>query len=362
MKLYQAKKLPIDNLDWIKLLPLITEANREISRYDGFLSSIINPNVLLAPLLLQEAVLSSKIEGTQATVGDVLKYEAGEKFEKLKEADIEEVNNYRNALLFAADYLKKKPITLNMIKEVHSILLLGVRGHNKSRGNFRTVQNWIGQQGSPIEKAKYIPPSPLELYDLLDNWEKYVNNKERDFIVQTAIMHAQFEIIHPFNDGNGRVGRILIPIFLNANKLLSLPTFYISEYLESNREQYYNALNIITSDDDWQNWIEFFLKAIIKQAQNNINKAREINNLYEEMKKRITDITHSQYQIAALDSIFCNPIFTIPSFLKDSNIPLASAKRIITILKNEGIIEVLEEASGRKPAKYVYSKLLDITK
>lgn len=361
MKPYKAKKLPMDNLDWIKLLPLITEANREISRYDGFLSSIINPSILLAPLLLQEAVLSSRIEGTQATIGDVLKHEAGEKFERIKEIDIEEIKNYRKALLFAAEYLKNRPITLNMIKEVHSILLFDVRGHNKSRGNFRTVQNWIGQQGNPIEKAKYIPPSPLDLNDLLDNWEKYINNKEKDFIVQTAIMHAQFEIIHPFIDGNGRVGRILVPIFLSANKLLSLPTFYISEYLEANREQYYNTLNEITKNDDWQSWIDFFLKAVIQQAIINTEKARNINTLYEEMKKKITNITHSQYQIAALDTIFCNPIFTKPSFIRDSKIPKPSARRIIDILENENIIEIYEKSSGRKAAKYVYSNLLDIT-
>ena len=217
----------------------------------GFcLQGIINPQVLLSPLTTNEAVLSSRIEGTQASLVEVLEFEASPKvdIQTEKQKDIQEIINYRQAIGMAVEWLEEKPVTLNMIKEIHSILLDSVRGKDKGRGRFRTVQNWIGRPGTPMECAEYVPPEPMRLMEFLSNLEKYIHYEGKDPLVQLAIVHAQFEIIHPFVDGNGRVGRILAPLFLYEKRVLSSPMFYISQYLETNRNLYYDCLKAISQD------------------------------------------------------------------------------------------------------------------
>ena len=260
MKPYIPDTLPLQNIDWVKFVNLIGKANAELARYDGILQGIINPHVLLSPLTTKEAVLSSRIEGTQASLVEVFEFEASKQadIQTEKQKDIQEIINYRKSMGIAVNWLAKKPITINMIKEVHSILLDSVRGKDKGRGRFRTVQNWIGRPGTSIEQAEYVPPEPMRIMEFLSNFEKYIHYEEKDILVQLAIVHAQFEIIHPFVDGNGRVGRILIPLFLYEKRLLSLPMFYISEYFETNRDEYYDRLKAITSEKRWEEWIEFF--------------------------------------------------------------------------------------------------------
>lgn len=214
------EKLPLENINWEDLLPNIVKANSAVAKFDGLLESILNPLLFLNPLMTQEAVLSSKIEGTQASLSEVLAFEAAPKRKQDNINDIEEVINYRNALLFATKELENRPICLNFIKDMHEILLQGVRGQNKARGEFRRIQNWIGKSNSTIETASYVPPEPHLLLEFLSDWEKYCHYDEKDKLVQLAIIHAQFEIIHPFLDGNGRIGRILIPLFLFEQKIL----------------------------------------------------------------------------------------------------------------------------------------------
>src|SRR3989338_1678207 len=290
MKPYIPERLPLQSLDWVRFITLIGQANAELARYDGILQGIINPAVLLSPLTTKEAVISSKIEGTQASLEEVLQYEASPDVKTEKYDDIREIINYREAMRFSVQWMKKKPITLNLIKEMHGILLDSVRGKDKGRGNFRTGQNYIGKPGAPIEQATYIPPSPLVLMDHLTNFEKYIHYDEKDRLVQLATVHAQFEIIHPFLDGNGRLGRILIPLFLYEKQVLHSPMFYISEYLESNRDEYYARLKAISEEKAWDDWIEFFLRAIIEQAKANSVKAKSILDLYEKKKTPITDM------------------------------------------------------------------------
>ncbi len=359
-KPYVPQALPLSSLDWVRFVPLIGQANAEIARYDGILQGIINPGVLLSPLTTKEAVLSSKIEGTQASLEEVLQYEASPDVKTKKYDDIQEIINYREAMRFAVGWLKEKPITLNLIKQMHGILLNSVRGKDLGRGNFRTGQNYIGKPGAPIEQAKYIPPAPLNLMEYLSNFEKYVHFDEKDRLAQLAIVHAQFEIIHPFLDGNGRLGRILIPLFLHEKKMLHSPMFYISEYLESNREEYYARLRAITEENKWDDWIEFFLRAIVEQAKANSIKAKSILALYEKKKTRITEVTRSQYSIKILDTIFARPIFNTTDFIKYSRIPKASAMRLLKILRKEGILSTLTEGSGRRAEVMMFNKLLDI--
>ncbi|MFK5947756.1 MAG: Fic/DOC family N-terminal domain-containing protein, partial [Methylococcales bacterium] len=223
---YIPNTLPIENLDFKQLFGLATMANAQLARYDGLLQGIPNPAVMLSPLTNQEAVLSSKIEGTQATVDEVLEHEAGLIKDGEKYKDIQEISNYRSALFQASEHIQTYPINLALVREIHKILLSSVRGQNKTPGDFRVDQNWIGKDGCLIEDASFVPPEPIQMQNSLDDWQTYLGGSDIDTLLQAAVMHAQFELIHPFKDGNGRIGRILIPLFLFQKKVLSQPMFY----------------------------------------------------------------------------------------------------------------------------------------
>lgn len=362
MKPFRPHNLPIKSFDWSKYISLIAEANRELARYDGLLQSIPNTEVILSPLTTQEAVLSSKIEGTQASLEEVLEFEAKKNKNIPKYEDIEEVLNYRNSLKEATEKIQNGlPISLRLIKEMHRSLLQGVRGENTDRGNFRRIQNWIGKPGSKIDDASYIPPPPNTVMNHLDNFEKYIHFEEKDRIVQLAFIHAQFEIIHPFLDGNGRIGRLLIPLFLFEKGILNKPLFYISAYFEADRESYYSKLNSITSDNNWEQWVEYFLSGVIFQAKKNVLLAKEILLLYDKLKSEIMDLTGSKYSIRILDFLFEKPVFTSTDFLNYLGANRAVVRRNIEKLAAENIISPLERGTGTKATVYRFSRLLEIT-
>jgi Fic family protein len=356
---YVPLPLPLQDLDYRRLIGKIGPANGALARYDGLLQSVINPGVLLSPLTNREAVLSSKIEGTQATVDEVLEYEAGLDFEREKVDDIQEVVNYRKTLVLASDYLVDRPLSLSLVRQMHAVLLNSVRGAGKSPGEFRCDQNWIGPIGCTIEHATYVPPSPLQLLDHLQAWEAYLAANDFDLLVQVAVVHAQFELIHPFKDGNGRIGRLFIPLFLYQKRVLGSPMFYLSEYLEEHRELYYARLLGISRDGDWTGWIEFFLDAITEQAQANTIRVREILALYERMKLQITALTRSQYAITVLDTLFDRPIFQSGDFVLRSGIPKQTAMPFLRALRNAGVLHTLRESSGNRSAIYAFRELLN---
>jgi len=360
MKPYIPEDLPLKSIQWPLFIRLIGQANAALARYDGILHGIINPDILLSPLMTQEAVLSSRIEGTQATIEEVLEFEAAPEVETSRYEDIQEIINYRKAMFISIEELKKRPISLNMLLNMHSVLLDSVRGHNKGRGRFRNIQNWIGAPGTPMENATYIPPEPQNLMDYLSNFEKYIHYDEEDRLVQLAIIHAQFELIHPFIDGNGRLGRILVPLFLFEKDLLGSPMFYISSYLEQHRAEYYHKLRTISESSDWSGWISFFLTAIIEQAKNNSEKVLSILALYERMKTEVARLTHSQYSIQTLECIFDRPIFKSTDFPQRSKIPRASAMRIINSLKDNNILVALKPGKGRRAGIFMFKELIDI--
>jgi len=356
---YTPKNLPIQNIRWESFVHLIGKANMEIGRFDALLQSIPNPTVLLSPLTTNEAVLSSQIEGTQATLKEVLEFEANPQKETKKYEDIQEVINYRRALKVAIDEMEKYSLSTRVIKKAHEILLQGVRGENKDRGNFRREQVFIGKPGAKIEQATYVPPSAEKVPDLMSNLEKYIHSEEKDLLVQLAIVHAQFEIIHPFLDGNGRVGRMIIPLFLYFKEAISYPSFYLSEYLESHRDEYYSALLDISENNNWEAWITFFLEAVIEQSKENVTKAKKIKSLYEQKKQEITELTKSQFAIKILDALFIKPIFKSGDFIRISKIPKTSAFRYIAILEKNGIIS---SDKKHKNKLYFFKELLDIVK
>lgn len=361
MNPYQPEQLPLGELDWKRFRRLLGPANAALGRYDGILNGVINPEVLLSHLMTQEAVLSSRIEGTQATLEEVLEFEASEEAEPERKADFHEVLNYRSALRYAVESMKNRPICLNLMLETHEILLSGVRGRDKARGQFRHEQNYIAKPGAPLDHATFVPPAPSLVESLMRNFETYIHYDEDDRLVQLAIVHAQFELIHPFLDGNGRLGRMLLPLFMYEKALLSSPVFYLSEYLESHRDQYYDRLRAISHSRDWEGWISFFLTAIIEQAKVNTDKARRILDLYAAKKTKVADLTHSQYAIRAVDALFMSPIFTGSVFVKRSGIPPATAKRILRVLAEQNVLGELREGAGPFPTYYVFSKLIAIT-
>lgn len=359
MKPYVPDSLPLANLDFARLLPKVGPANAALARYDGLLQSVVNPGVMLSPLTQREAVLSSKIEGTQATVDEVLEFEAGMDFDAEKIKDIQEVVNYRKTLTLATSVVDQRPISLGLLKQMHGVLMDSVRGANKMPGEFRSEQNWIGAAGSTIEQASFVPPSPLQLLDHLQAWERYLAGDDVDVLLQCAVAHAQFELIHPFKDGNGRIGRLLIPLFLFQKRALAGPMFYLSDYLESHRDMYYARLQAVSREGDWTGWIAFFLDAVTQQALANTDRVRAMMALYEDMKRRIAELTRSQHAIAVLDGLFDRPIFQSGDFVQRSGIPKQSALPFLRSLREAGILQVLRESSGRRSAVLAFRELLN---
>jgi len=332
-----------------------------VARYEGVLHAVPNAHVLLAPLTTQEAVLSSRIEGTQATFNEVLEFEASEDSATgEKRDDIQEVLRYRAALREAISGMKSIPLSQRLIRDAHRVLMQGVRGENKTPGEYRRVPNWIGKPGCEQTEAKFVPPAASDIPDLMSTWEKFLHADAPDRLVQLAVLHVEFEAIHPFLDGNGRLGRLLVPLFLVHKGLLSGPNFYISAYFEANRDAYYERLLAVSRDDDWTGWCKFFLEAIVKQAESNELKARRILSLYQEKKDWIAEHTSSQYAVKALDWFFRRPVFRASDLAKTSGIPGGTANRILRIVREAGMLTEIRAASGRRPAFLAFLELLDI--
>ena len=363
MQPYIPRPFPPSNLALEPILALVGRANASLARYDGLLESLVNPQVLLSPLLMKEAEFSSRIEGTIATANEVYQREAGEDFGPEKAADIQEVLNYRHTLRMAGDSIQKRPVSLHLIRQMHETLMSGVRGKNKNPGNFRDTQNWIGPRGCSMEEATYVPPPPFTLDDLLDNFIQYLNAQQDDIdpIVQTAMMHAQFEMIHPFDDGNGRIGRILIPLFLTQKHCLVSPTFYISRYLESHREEYNGRLELISKDGDWLGWIRFFLEALVEQANNNLYLIRQVIQLYEDKKREISALLHTDQAIHVVDLLFDTPVFRATDVHLRLGIQRQRAANYIRALREAGIIIEIRPARGRRAALLSFEDLWRIT-
>ena len=360
---YHYGKFPPKNLAKDKSLQqLINKARENLVRYDGLLLAISNPKVLLTPLLKQESVLSSKIEGTQSSLSDVLEFEADEnkKINLDKKNDILEVINYRLAIEKATKLLNTYPLSNKVLLKTHKVLMQGVRGKNKSPGIYRKVPNWIGSDNNK-ENARFIPIDANKIGNAMSEWEKYIHDDNSlDDFLKVAILHAEFEAIHPFLDGNGRLGRIFIPLYLWQKKILSSPSFYISAYFEKNRQKYYDLLLNISRKNDWASWCKFFLQAIIKQSQDNQNKVKKIMLLFKELRIRIPEITKSQYGITALDYIFNKPYFNSKQFYNEVKIPKPTAQRLLKVFCNSEILLLGKKGVGRTPNFYLFSKLLNI--
>ena len=312
------EKLPIElskSLYDCEVIKLISKANNAMGAYRGFLINTINPMLLISPLVSQEAVLSSKLEGTHATIEDFINYDAGNEVSVSKD-EMQEVMNYRSALYFALGKMStisddseegrhKLQLSVRLIKEMHKILLDNVRGQNKSPGEFKTEQNYIGNSA----EITFTPLPPELTQDYMANFEQYIHFDEVDLLVQAALIHCQFEMIHPFKDGNGRIGRLLIPLFLYYREMLPVPTFYMSAYFEKDRTMYLEKLSAVSQKNDYATWIKYFLEGVIQQAEINTLKAKALLDRYNEFKDICISGMSSKYAIPLLDEIFQRPAF-----------------------------------------------------
>lgn len=355
--------LPLDFFKLItpEIMQLISEANNAIGKYSGFLSSIPNPSILLAPITTQEAVLSSKLEGTHATIEDIFNHEAGNATE-IQDDEIKEILNYRKALVYAvnnitpADKLheesSKSPLTVKIIKSMHKILLDNVRGSTKHPGHFKVNQNYIGGTGH----ISFTPLPPLLTEQYMSNLEVYIHKDELDTLTQAAIIHAQFEMIHPFEDGNGRIGRLMIPLFLYYRSRIPLPIFYLSSYFNANKDIYIAKLANISKSKSWQEWITYFLTGVTQQADINVKKANAILLLYENYKANAKEIKSYRF-IDFLDFIFEHPIFTTNSAIEELQVSRQTCSSIFNKMEKLGMIS--SRVVGNKKT-YIFDKLLFI--
>lgn len=323
---------------------LLSEAHGQLGQLSGIGELLPNPDLLIRPYITREAVLSSKIEGTQASIIDIFEFEAKAKVdseEDSKTKRIQEVINYIHALRKCIKKIQKgESITLTMIKDAHKTLLHNVRGQERTPGEFRKVQNWIGPEGSKIEDAVYVPPAPYYLKEILSEAEKFIQRSPERIpvLIQCALIHYQFEAIHPFADGNGRVGRLLLPLMLADRHLLSRPLLYLSAYFERNRTEYYRQLLNVSQNSAWSEWIRFFLTGIIQQASDaitNIRKLMELRSKYEEklrLKKASGNITR------LTEYLFANPVVTIPSAASYLELTYPAAKNTVEYLKEMGVL------------------------
>ncbi len=308
---FNPPKLP-PKIDYATLVEGIAKAHAAIARLDGLLANLPNPALLSRNFLTKEAVLSSQIEGTQATLDDVLEQDAKEvKTEhNEKERDFREIMNYRFALERGVKMLQDRPLGENVIKELHRILLRSARGDNKGPGQFRRKQVFIGRPGLGIDHATYIPPLPPAIPELFSDLERYIHGSmERDVLVQIAVVHYQFEAIHPFEDGNGRIGRLIISLMLYEKKILSYPFIYLSEFFEEHRQDYYDLLRGVSEKGDWESWLLFCLKGLEVQAYKAQQTSKKILDLHASLKEKVLALD-SKYANDFLDALFVNPFFS----------------------------------------------------
>ena len=344
-------------LDWSpRLIGVLSDADRLIGRLAGEGGRLPNPHILMRPFVRREAVLSSMIEGTQATLGELLAAEAGAVVERSPE-DLREVGNYVVALEHGIARLKKLPLCVRLTRELHEKLMTGVRGQQATPGSFRTTQNWIGRPGSTLGTASYIPPSPGEVEPCLAAWEKVLHESDLPPLVTIALAHYQFEAIHPFLDGNGRVGRLLITLFLIERQILPTPLLYLSAFFEASRRDYYDSLRGISDRGAWNDWLEYFLLGVARMSEDALSRATRINHLLAQWQKRVSgEATNNPLRVVEL--LGANPFITTTGAATKLGVAFTTAQRAIERLEQAGILNRLGKA--KRGRVYCARALLEI--
>lgn len=319
-----------------EMVSLLTSATKALATLDTLSSYIPNMNLFVSMYVRKEALLSSQIEGTQATLEDVL----DPLIEKNANQNVADVVNYIKATEFALERMNTLPLCNRLIKETHEVLMSGVRGQEKNPGEFRTSQNWIGAAGSSLKNARYIPPNPEDMINAMFDLEKYINSDDSlDLLIQAALLHYQFETIHPFLDGNGRVGRLLITLFLMEQKVLNSPALYISYYLKKNRIEYYDRMSEVRNKDNYEQWIKFFLNAIKESADESVDTIKKLSELHDANIKKIDAMGRAAKNARAVfDYLEQNPIIDIGKTAEELNLAFSTVSLAVNRLMDAEIL------------------------
>jgi len=344
-----------------ELQTLLSKADRALARLDGVVTVLPNPDLFIAMYVKKEALLSSQIEGTRASLEGVLEFEA-DLTPKEDIDDIKEVVNYIKALDYGIEKLKKLPMSLRLIKEIHKILIKGTRGMHKTPGEFRRTQNWIGPPGASLNEATFVPPPPGMLLELMGNLEKFIHSKDNiPPLIKIALIHSQFETIHPFLDGNGRIGRLLITFYLYWMNILSKPLLYLSFHFKKNRAEYYDLLMKVRKESVWEEWIKFFLKGIGEVSEEATNTARKIIKLKDDLITKLYENSISSiYAVKLIDLLFKIPLISTNDIIHKFNVSGVSANKLIKKFEKIGI---LKEMSGKQRyRKYLFTDYVEIIK
>lgn len=346
---------PPINID-MELALALSKADAALSELSGLGGQLPNPHLLISPYIRREAVLSSRIEGTKANLSDLLIDEIEDDNSKRSvNADIQEIRNYTYALEHGITLLPELPLSLRLIREIHAKLMTGVRADKATPGEFRRTQNWIGPAGSTPMTAAFVPPPVVEMHECLDEWEKFLHVHDViPDLIQCALMHVQFETIHPFLDGNGRVGRLLVAFFLIERKRLSQPLLYLSAFIDAHKNDYYDLLQRVRTHGDWIPWIRFFLQGVTETATAAGMQARELHQLQEQYRAQLRDKPNA---LVLIDNLFINPYMTIGRAAKILGKTHPTAKAAITAMEQG---KILRELTGRQWGRvYVCQPVLD---
>lgn len=335
----------------------LVEASKNLTLLDALASFVPNINLFVSMYVRKEALLSSQIEGTQCTLDDIF----DPLIEENTNQNVSDVVNYIKATEYALDRLNTLPLCNRLIKEAHRILMEGVRGQEKSPGEFRYSQNWIGGQNSNIKTARYIPPNVLDMQEAMSDLEKYINSDDSlDPLIQAALIHYQFETIHPFLDGNGRIGRLLITLFLIDKKVISCPALYISYFLKINRIEYYDRMSQVRKTGDYEQWILFFLQALADSSSDAIDTIDKLTKLHNKNINILDDISPRQKAnvLKVFNYLEKNPIIDIQKTANALNLSYNTVVKAILLLIDKGIL--IQSAKSGKAKIYSYFDYLDI--
>jgi Fic family protein len=338
-----------------RLTRLLSEADRSLGRLDGVASVLPNPELFVSMYVRQEAVLSSQIEGTQSTLEDVLRFEIDETGRE-QPADVRDVVNYVRAMNYGLDRLKRLPLSLRLIREIHGELMEGGRGKQRSPGEFRRTQNWIGPAGSTLASASFVPSPVPEMKAALGALEKFMHDTSLPVILHCGLVHAQFETIHPFLDGNGRVGRLLITFLLCERGVLQRPLLYLSHYLKTHRSEYYDRLMSIRNDGDWEGWLGFFVRGICEVSSSATSTARSILELREKHRKQVGERIGSAAGAALLDYLLEQPLLSVRLIEDRLNCSYGAANKLVAQFEAAGLLR--EITGGKRNRRYRYDPYL----
>lgn len=333
-------------INWTpELIRSLSDADRLIGQLSGEGKQLPNPHLLIRPFIKREAVLSSRIEGTQATLGELLANDAGASVNRSPD-DLKEVGNYVKALDYGIKRLESLPLSLRLIREIHEKLMEGVRGDFATPGQFRKSQNWIGPAGCTLQNASYIPPSPEVLMDCLGEWEKFLHNTNVPPLAQAGLLHYQFEAIHPFLDGNGRIGRLLIILFLIERKVLATTLLYLSAFFEATRSEYYDRLLAVSQNSQWNLWLEYFLNGIARMSEDALSRAERINLLIQNWREK-TAGQKPKILFDVIDLLAENPFWTTKKIAERLNVAFTTSQRAINVLQEKQIIRKTDRKAQR---------------